>query len=67
MTNREALRNANRQRDLAQAESRRWQLKAQVSGDEADWTQHRLSQQDVVHWGLQATYYDSAPNQGGSL
>lgn len=60
MTNREALRNANHQRDLAQAESRRWQLKAQVSGDDADWTQHRLAQQDVVHWGLQARYYDEA-------
>ena len=60
MTNREALRNANHQRDLAQAESRRWQLKAQVSGDEADWVQHRMAQKDVVHWGLQAHYYSSA-------
>ena len=58
MTNPDAMSNANHQGDLAQAESRRWQLKAQMSNDDRDWTQHRLAQQDVVHWGLQACYYD---------
>lgn len=64
MTNREALRNANRQYDLAQAESRRLQCKAQVSGCDGDWNMHAAAQQDVLHWATQAQRYDRAIEAG---
>lgn len=64
MTNREALRNANRQYDLAQAESRRWQCRAQVSEQQEDWNMHIAAQKDVLHWATQAQRYDRAIEAG---
>jgi hypothetical protein len=64
MTNREALRNANQQYSLAQAESRRWQCIAQVSDKQEDWNMHIAAQKDVLHWATQAQRHDRAVAAG---